>query len=1424
MSKSFLDNGSLVEGVSRSAAPFSAASSDSALRRGVVAVGSPVEPWSFVPLLKLGEKVPKWHKQRVRVNADQTVVRSSLPSEPSVEAATGDGEFLVTSRGLVVLDLDFHDQVDEDARTVDRLAFLSVLRALTDERRVFVSRTGSGGAHAPLLVPERLYDEYPLLEFVFARGTSAHVAGSTVGGRALRAYATEVSDAAGRVVSERVDVLGGDKRAGARADGTRALVEGSDKFGADSAKFSVIVPDNVLCGVSESAALAALSEYTAAYAAGDSEAARRAVGVFPPAGALSVVAARRLSELVLRELMVPGVELSDEDASVAVRRERVLDALPGAVCLAVVSGGGSGKLTPWGLPRVSENALRRPVRALTSRVYALAKAGESDSGSGFVQRSSRELFTVVEDARFAMCEGFANSLVWGEYAGDVLTASQRGRLVRSELHLSGTGGVWEPLCPVLDPAGVVLPDELLGEDLTDDDAALLAKVAEAGFPVLGGQRSADAASGSDGVSRERTLALACAESVRVANSAGGARARSFAAFKSRRSQVAGRGVGVVDALGMMRVVESLGWFNDTSGRDVFTFSAKWADMIARATYAGRDGVDVARSWRFCTVTFAEAAAEGLLPFVDRVAWMLGRMGGSGAVVSYSAADVEAAHRVIAEQADAARDVLFDSDASLVESVFRVVAGSAARVSAMFPRVRVRGVDGAVVAALDEAGDEARVVPVRFLSPAVVEAVCDRLTREGDANGVHDLLVGWALVVRRVLSRLFASDSEREGGAGAAGSTVSGDAAADEASFLLLASRKQSGYAELGARGEQGVLDYERALSLVRERVDTHTRSLTFVSRRSRDKAERLKRDADAMLQNLWLLSLQGATERLSGNRERLRTLLREASEGAGDTRGATQSNKVVNERVKEALRLLCDVGVLSLDKMQRAPIGGVGGRSSVYSIRREYLCQDASVVRALEVLRSTLVPLLSAQFAQGCALDVSVGEDGALRFGGRTIAQWDALGGKWRRRMRGHSSASRVAVGDRLFASRDRAVLDKLVAGFARAAGLTGGSASAVGVARAAARCAAVSGRELFSHQVAICELAALAARGTPGVRVVAGEPMPHMVESGSSKSGASRQVEAVRREVARDAWDGVEPGTSEFAARTDEVFSNPERTPSHLLKDGGRSARVRELYVPVVVLVAESSPLLADERFARVMCQAFPATGERGIALFAPASLVDAGGAAAFATSSNRSRKYFEVFAAAVASAIAGGVGSGLELTLGVRSLFSQLCAAHDGIEALDGGYILAGGSDVNEAALAGVSECVAGLSGRVLELAAVGFDEARPGMAKFVTDNERQRLNGLSEAERAAEAARRLAGLASVVDSLGEYAPDGVDADEWVARLLACAVVAWSSSVTSRVARADGSPVCAVLLRVLSGVSAASTGGGVGVVPEPVGWVLRA
>ena len=1413
MSKLFVNNSSMSVGESRGVARFSSDASDDATRRGVAAADSAVELGSFIPL-KPGKKQPSWSRKRVSVNADKTVNRSLLPSRPSAEAAAGDGEFTITSHGLSYFDLDFHDRASDTQRDSDRRAFLSLMRGLTGAARVYVSRTGSGGCHAPLLVPERLYDEFPLLWFVFGRTTAAHAAAGTVGGRVLRAFAAEINDAVGVVMADRVDVSAGDKRTGVRADGARSVNDDCKHLDPDDALYNVIVPDNDLCGVSEGAARSALLDYTAAYARGDGEAMARAAGVFPAVGVLSDVAARRLSELVLRELLVPGVSLSDADVEIAAR-ESVLEELPGAVRALVVSGGTSGKVAPWGLPVVEGNVLRRRMCSVVLRAYALVDEGA-------VEGRPSDLVAAVEGARFALCDGFLNPLVWGEYAGDALSPVQRAVLVRGELRLSGVGELWEPVRSVVDPAASFLSDEALDEASAN---SVVMAAAEAGFPVLGGQRGADAVSGSDGVSRERTLALACAESVRAANSAGGARARSFAAFKSRRNQVAGRGVGVVDALGMMRVVESLGWFNDTSARDVFTFSAKWADMIARATYAGRDGVDVARSWRFCTVTFAEAAAEGSLPFVDRVAWMLGRMGGSGAVVSYSGDDVLRAHRVIAdEQADATRDVLFDGDASLVESVFRVVAGSAARVSAMLPRVRVRGVDGAVVAALDEAGDEARVVPVRFLSPAVVEAVCDRLIREGDANGVHDLLVGWALVVRRVLSRLFASDSEREGGAAAAGSAVSGDTAADEARFLLLASRKQSGYVELGARGEQGVLDYERALSLVRERVDAHTRSLAFVSRRSRDKAERLKRDADAMLQDLWILSLQGATERLSGNRERLRTLLREASEGAGDTRGATQSDKVVNERVKVTLRLLCDVGVLSLDKMQRAPIGGVGGRSSVYSIRREYLCQDASVARALEVLRSTLVPLLSAKFAQGCALDVSVGEDGALRFGGRTLDEWDVLGGPWRESVQGRTSASRVAAGEHLFASRDRKVLDKLVAGFARAAGLTGGGASAVGVARAAARCAAVSGRELFSHQVAICELAALAARGAPGVRVVAGEPMPHMVESGSSKSGASRQVEVVRREVARDAWDGVEPGTNEYAQRTDEVFSNPERTPSHQLKDGGNSAQVRELYAPVIVLVAEDSTLLADERFARVMCQSFPESEERGICLFAPVSLVDAGGAAAFATSGNRSRKYFEKFAAAVASTIAGGVRSGLELTLGVRSLFSQLCAAHEVVDALDGGYILAGGSDVNEAALAGVSECVAGLSARVLELAAVGFDEARPGMVKFVTDTERERLNGLSEAERAAEAAKRLNGLASVVDSLGEYAPDGVDCDEWVARLLAAAVIAWSSSVTSRVARADGNAVCAVLLRVLSGVSAASAGGGVGVVPKPVGWVLRA
>lgn len=1416
MSELFVDNSSMNMSGSRDVARFSSDASDDATRRGVAAAGSRVELGSFVPL-KPCEKYPKWHKTSVRVDANEMVIRASLPTYPSVEAAAGEGEFLVTSHGLVVLDLDFHDNVNENQRKGDRMAFLSLMRGLTGAARVYVSRTGSGGCHAPLLVPERLYDEFPLLWFVFGRVTYANGGHKVVGGRVLRAFAAEINDAVGAVMADRVDVSAGDKRIGVRADGTRDTDSAASFYDPD-ALFRVIVPDNVLCGVSEGAARSALSEYTAAYARGDGEAMARAAGVFPAVGVLSDGAARRLSELVLRELMVPGVSLSDADVEIAAR-ESVIEELPGAVRALVVSGGTSGKVAPWGLPVASGNVLKNAMRRLTIRVYALA---EADEGAW----SPSDLVATAEDARFALCDGFLNPLVWGEYAGDALSPVQRAVLVRGELRLSGVGELWEPVRSAVDPAAPFLSDEALDEASAD---SVVMAAAEAGFPVLGGQRDVDAASGSDGASRERTLALACAESVRAANSAGGARARSFAAFKSRRSQVAGRGVGVVDALGMMHVVESLGWFNDTSGRDVFTFSAKWADMIARATYAGRDGVDVARSWRFCTVTFAEAAAEGLLPFVDRVAWMLGRMGGSGAVVSYSGDDVLRAHRVIAdEQADAARDVLFDGDASLVESAHRLTAGKAARVSRVFPGVRVEGADGVVVAVADEdaaAGKGAqgvRTVRVSQLSPRVVEAVYERLSREGDVDAVHALVVGWSLVVRRVLSRLFAGSAARRVSAAFAG------AGAADASASSAAGNPRSGFAELGARGEAGVLDIERAVKRAWTCLEERERGLQRRSARTRENLARAKRDVATVLAYLWMLSVQGATGRLSGSRERLRALLRDASKAAGDARGASQDDKAVNERVKQTMRLLRGVGVLLFDEKQRAPIAGAGGRSSVYSIRVEFLRRDADTLRAVEALRTTVVPMLSGKFAQGCALNPSVGVDTLVRFGGRTLDEWDKLGGPWRERVAGNEAAGRVADGERVFAARDRAVLDRLVGEFSRAVGIVNaGGASAVGVARAAARAAAVSGRELFAHQVAICELARLAAEGVEGVRVVAGIPTPHMVMSHPSKAGAQRLVEVVRRGVARKAWDGATPGTPEYAKRTDKVFGNRAMTPSHLLHDGGVSAKKRELFIPVFVLVAEGSPLLLDERFARVMCQSFPESGERGISLFVPVSLVDTSGAAAWVTCGGRGRLWFEAFAGVSACAINGGVESGVSLIRQVRGLLARLCEAQDYLPAFDGGHLLAASGGVKADVLAGVRSDVVGAAERALLLAAVGFGEAKPGAGVFLTDYARGRLAGMGEGELAVLAGERLASLSGLVDSIAADAadvPTGVDAGEWAARVAAAALAVWGCVETSRRARANGGLVCALVMRVLAGVSAASTGGGVGVVPKPDGWVLRA
>ena len=1410
MSELFVDNSSMSVGESRDVAPFASDAFADSLRRGVAAAGSRVVLGSFVPL-NFGEKKPKWRETGVRVDADEMVIRTGLPSQPSVEAAAGDGEFLVTSHGLVDLDLDFHDQASDTQRDSDRMAFLSLMRGLTGAARVYVSRTGSGGCHAPLLVPERLYDEFPLLWFVFGRVLYANSAHKAVGGRVLRAFAAEVNDAVGTVMTERVDVSAGDKRIGVRADGTRDTVDGVSVRD-PRVRYRVIVPDNVLCGVGEGAAYSALLDYTAAYARGDGEAMARAAGVFPAVGVLSDVAARRLSELVLRELLVPGVSLSDADVEIAAR-EGVLEALPGAVRALVVSGRATTKCAPWGLPLVSENVLRRRMCSAVSRAYALVNEGA-------VEGRPSDLVAAVEDARFALCDGFLNPLVWGEYAGNALSPVQRAVLVRGELRLSGVGELWELVLSAVEPAASFLSDEALDEASAD---SVVVAAAEAGFPVLGGQRGVDAGSGSDGASRERTLALACAESERHAS---GSKRESF---KSRRYRVAGRGVGVVDALGVVRVAESLGLFNDTSGRDLFTFGNKWADAVGCLTRAGsKDDVDFARSWRFCTVTFAEAMAEGLVPFVDRVVWMLSNMGTSGATISYAVPDVLEAHRVLVEQAEGREgDPVFDGDPVLVESAHRLTAGNAARVSRVFPGVRVEGADGVVVAVADEdaaAGKGAqgvRTVRVSQLSPRVAEAVYERLSREGDGDAVHALVVGWSLALRRVLSRLFSSDTERSVSAVFAGA----DAADDSASFA--AGNPRSGFAGLGARGEQGILDVERAVKRAWTCLEERERGLQRRSARTRENLARAKRDVAAVLAYLWMLSVQGATGRLSGSRERLRALLRDASTAAGDARGASQCDKAVNERVKQTMRLLRGVGVLSFDEMQRAPIGGVG-RASVYSVRGEFLLRDADTLRAVEALRTVVVPMLSGKFAQGCALNPSVGVDALVRFGGRTLDEWDKLGGPWRERVAGNEAAGRVADGERVFAARDRAVLDRLVGEFSRAVGIANaGGASAVGVAVAAARAAAVSGRELFANQVAICELARLAAEGVEGVRVVAGIPTPHMVMSSPSKAGAQRLVEVVRRGVAREAWDGATPGTPEYAKRTDEVFGNRAMTPSHLLHDGGVSAKKRELFIPVFVLVAEGSPLLLDERFARVMCQSFPESGERGISLFVPVSLVDAGGAAAWATSGGRGRQWFEAFAGASACAINGGVESGVSLIRQVRGLLARLCEAQDYLPAFDGGHLLAASGGVKADVLAGVRSDVVAAAERALLLAAVGFGEARPGAGLFLTDYARGRLAGMSEGELAVLAGERLASLSGLVDSIAADAaavPAGVDAGEWAARVAAAALVVWGNVETSRRARANGGLVCALVMRVLAGVSAASTGGGVGVVPKPDGWVLRA
>ena len=1413
MSGLFVNNGRLSEGESCDGARFSSAVSAVSMSEGEAACyGTVSVPGTFIPL-KFGGKEPRWRV--APTDSSKRLIRSALPSEPSVEAAAGDGEFMVVSRNVLVLDLDFHDKGDEEGRKTSRYDLRALVEELTGAERVFASRTGSGGVHVMLLVPDEVYEAYPLVEFALGRRNSSHEAPGTVGGRAWRAFAASVlGDAGGRLMG-RVDVIAGGKKVGVRADGARKLPKDARP---DEGRYSVIVPDHVFCGVSEAKALDAYDAYHELYRAGGADAAAQAVrGVFPPVGSLSMDAARRLSECVERVLNAPELKkLTKADNELVVASSRLFDALPSRVRALVASG--SRELTAYGLPAVDDSVLNG------GTVRAMAVANVLVEGG--VVGSFNDGVVLVESARFAVCEGSVNPLVWGPWAGR-LSPVQCGALVRSALCERGALPAWGAARGLMDPAVVALSDEAL------DGVALPDGVAGSGFPALGAQRGLDVESGLDNAGRVAVLADSCVEKVKAERRSN---KDSYKSFKSCRSLVAARGVGAVDALSLVDAARRAGWFNDTSGRDVFTLGVKWATMIGRVQYVCRESVDCERSWGFVTRTFAEAMADGALPFEDRVLWAMRRR--SGVRVEYSSADVTKAHHLLAEAAreresNGGGERVFGGDAARVWSADRVVAGRAALMARLVHGgVRVEGCRGVLVAALSDGageGSSARVVPVRFLSPAVVGAVFDRLMRAGDNAAAYLVLFEWAGACCRVLSRAFKSSVE---GGGAAGSADSSDASGEDgrAEGDRLARKARDGFAALGSRGPQGALMASEAIRAVVEEAEAQLRGEREGRGQSRTVTTRAMRDAVVFVPQLWGLAAQGATARLSGSRKRLRRWLRRALGVEAEGLSAQQ----LNERVKNMLRLLRDARVLQLAALQRAPRPGEAGRASVYSIDPRFLSSGAVTVRALGALRGLVVAPVSTKFTEGCALDMRLSDGGdAVLVDGRTLGEWDALGGSWLDMVTGRVSKSRVALPGRLLNGVDRAALDGLFGDLLGAFGLGGASGAAAGlftpeqarrIVSAGLEAASVSGRELFSHQVAVSDLVSMARQGVEGVRVVAGTPTPHVVESGSSKSGASRQVEVVRREVARGAWDGVEPGTSEFAQRTDEVFSNPERTPSHLLKDGGRSAQVRELYVPVVVLVAEGSPLLSEERFARVMNQSFPESGERGMVLYAAVSLVDAGGAAAFATSGNRSRKYFEVFAAAVASAIAGGVPSGLELTLGVRSLFSQLCAAHEAVEALDGGYILSGGSDVNEAALASVSECVAGLSGRVLELAAVGFDEARPGMVKFVTDHERERLNGLSEAERAAEAAKRLNGLACVVGSLCEYAPDGVDGDEWIARLLACAVVAWSSSVTSRVARADGGAVCAVLLRVLSGVSAASLGGGVGAVPEPVGWVLRA
>jgi len=533
----FLNNGRLSGGESRDGARFSSAVSAVAMSEGEAACyGTVSAPGTFIPL-KFGGKEPRWRV--APTDSNDRLIRSALPSVPSVEAAAGDGEFMVVSRNVLVLDLDFHDKGDK----TEHKKFYYDLRALTTEltgaERVFASRTGSGGVHVMLLVPDEVYEAYPLVEFALGRRNSSHEAPGTVGGRAWREFAASVLGDAGAGLMGRVDVIVGGKKVGARADGARKLPKDARP---DDDRYSVIVPDHVFCGVSEADVLDAYDAYHELYRAGGADAAAQAVrGVFPPVGSLSLDAARRLSECVERELNAPELKkLTKADNGLVVASPRLFDALPSRVRALVASG--SRELTAYGLPAVDDSVLNGGTVRAMGVANALVEDGVVDSFNDGVM--------LVESARFAVCEGSVSPLVWGPWAGK-LSPVQCGALVRSALCERGALPAWGAARGLMDPAVVALSDEAL------DGVALPDGVADSGFPALGAQREADVESGLDNAGRVAVLADSCVEKVKAERRSN---KDSYKSFKSCRSLVAARGVGAVDALSLVDTVGRAGWF------------------------------------------------------------------------------------------------------------------------------------------------------------------------------------------------------------------------------------------------------------------------------------------------------------------------------------------------------------------------------------------------------------------------------------------------------------------------------------------------------------------------------------------------------------------------------------------------------------------------------------------------------------------------------------------------------------------------------------------------------------------------------------------------------------------------------------------------------------------------------------------------